>query len=266
MMTPLADAITRWIDEELARASLPPLLMLSGAQGIGKSSAMAALASRKDVRIAVLGLDDFYTTHAERKALAARLHPLCDTRGPPGTHDLGLLRDVLDVLLHSSPARRVRVPRFDKRSDERMSSDDWKELVARPDAILIEGWLMGALPDPQAATSAPVNALEAGEDPGGIWRGWQEEALAGAYAELWQLADGFLHLRAPSFEIVHRWRCQQEETTLCLEPGTLPQARRDWVDRFIQHYERITRRMLEGYVRQGTTLQVDKQRGLMQAG
>jgi len=265
MATPLADAIKRWVDDELARASSPPLLMLSGAQGIGKSSAMAALASRKDVQITVLGLDDFYKTLGERKALATGIHPLCETRGPPGTHDLGLLRDVVEDLLHGSPARRVRVPHFDKRSDERVSRQDWRELATRPDAILIEGWLMGALPDLQAAVSASVNALEANEDPDGVWRGWQEDALAGAYAELWKRADGFLHLRAPSFESVHRWRCQQEETTLGLEPGTLPQERREWVGRFIQHYERITRRMLEGHVRKGMTIQVDELRGLVQA-
>lgn len=265
MASPLADAIIRWVDGELARAASPPLLMLSGAQGIGKSSAMATLAARKDVRIAVLGLDDFYLTFAERKALATGIHPLCETRGPPGTHDLGLLRDVMDELLHGSPAQRVRVPRFDKRSDERTTREDWYTLAARPDAILIEGWLVGALPDPQAARSAPGNTLEARGDADGVWRGWQEEALADAYADLWTRSDGFLHLRAPSFEIVHRWRCQQEETTLGLEPGTLPQARRDWVTRFIQHYERITRRMLEGHVRKGMTIQVDELRGLIQA-
>lgn len=264
MTIPMADAITRWLDDELARASSPPVLMLSGAQGIGKSSAVAALAARRRVRIAVLGLDDFYMTLAERRALAARVHPLCETRGPPGTHDLGLLHDVLHDLLRGPSAHSVRVPRFDKISNERMPPEDWKELTSQPDAILIEGWLMGALPDPRAALSAPVNTLEAIEDPGGVWRGWQEDALASAYGDLWTLAYGFLHLRAPSFEIVRVWRCQQEETTLGLSPGTLPQERLDWVDRFIQHYERITRRMLGGEVRPGASIGVNDQRALMQ--
>ena len=119
---------------------------------------------------------------------------------------------------------------------------------------------MGALADPEAATSAPVNPLEAEDDAEGVWRGWQEEALAGAYARVWDRANAFLHLRAPTFECVLDWRRQQEETTLGLAPGALPPDRRAWVARFIQHYERITRRMIIGHIRPGAVVDVNKDR------
>ncbi len=266
MTTPLAGAIMNWVDVELARASSLPVLMLSGAQGIGKSSAMAALTARSDIRIVVLGLDDFYLTHKQRRTLADRVHPLCETRGPPGTHDLGLLVEILDALVHGPASRQVSIPRFDKRTDDRVPSTDWETVAAQPDAILIEGWLMGALSDPQATLSAPINALEASEDPQGVWRGWQEDALASDYAGLWDLAHAFVHLRAPCFEIVPVWRCQQEEVTLGLEPGTLPDARRAWVYRFVQHYERITRRILGGGARSGSVICLDEQRSLIRLG
>ncbi len=260
MMTPLARAIIDWVEGELARAASPPVLMVSGAQGIGKSTAMMALSGRTDVRVPVLGLDEFYLTRQEREALARDVHPLCETRGPPGTHDLVLLGDVLEQLLNGASGANVAVPRFDKRRDDRMAYEDWADVAARPDAIVLEGWLIGALGEPTSPHSDPVNSLEAAEDPDGIWRGWQERALAGDYARLWDRADAFLHLRAPSFSVIQRWRTQQEETTLGLSPGTLPPERRAWVARFIQHYERITRRMLQGQVRAGTVIAVDAER------
>ena len=266
MTTALAGAIMNWVDVELARASSLPVLMLSGAQGIGKSSAMAALTARSDIRIVVLGLDDFYLTHKQRRMLADGVHPLCETRGPPGTHDLALLGGTLDALAHGPASRLVSIPRFDKRTDDRVPTAHWQTVAAQPDAILLEGWLTGALSDPQAALSAPINALEADDDPEGVWRGWQEDALASEYAGFWDLADAFVHLRAPGFEIVPVWRCQQEEVTLGLEPGTLPDARRAWVYRFVQHYERVTRRMLSGGARSGSVMCLDEQRSLIRLG
>jgi D-glycerate 3-kinase len=262
-MTPLASAIVDWAEQQIAvAAGSPPVLMLSGAQGIGKSTAMAALRSHPRWRIAIIGLDDVYLTKADRIALATAVHPLCETRGPPGSHDFALLDSVLAALRDAGPSSQTPLPHFDKRVDDRAARATWPLFTGRPDAILMEGWLVGALPDPDAATAAPINPLEAQADPDGRWRAWQEAALAGRYAALWDQASAFMHLRAPSFDIVSTWRTQQEETTLGLAPGTLPPERRAWVARFIQHYERITRRMLSGACRPGTVLSVDAARAL----
>lgn len=249
-----------WIDTRIAEASAPPVLMISGAQGIGKSTVLRAIAARPQPRVAVLGIDDFYLPAKARQRLAREVHPLCATRGPPGTHDLTLLHECIAALQNAAAGQTVPVPRFSKPTDDRLPPDDWAGIPSRPDAIIVEGWLMGVLPDPAAPDLPPLNLLEAQEDREGIWRAWQEMALAGEYGRFWDCADAFLHLRAPSFSVVTEWRSQQEEGNLGLAPGSLPPERRAWVARFVQHYERLTRRVLAGHCHPGATLMLDKDR------
>ncbi|WP_416907398.1 MAG: kinase [Polymorphobacter sp.] len=254
--------LAAWVEAQVAAAARPPLLMVSGAQGLGKSTAIAALAAHPQLRIATLSLDDVYLTQAARQRLAASIHPLCATRGPPGTHDLALLADTLDAL---ASGHETAIPRFDKRLDDRAPKAEWPRAPAAPHAIVIEGWLMGVRPAP-APEPAPINALEAEEDPDGQWRGWQEAALQSGYAQLWDRADAFLHLDAPGFEVVPRWRLEQEATLLGTTPARLPPARRAWVARFVQHYERLTRRMLAGHRRPGAVIRLGPNRQLLADG
>ncbi len=256
----LAALVESWIDAQIAAADAPPILMISGAQGIGKSTVLRAIAARVAPRVAVLGIDDFYLPAAARHRQARDVHPLCATRGPPGTHDLALLHECIADLRETPSGRAVAVPRFSKPADDRLPRGDWSRIPARPDAIIVEGWLMGVAPDPAAPRQPPLNLLEAQEDADGIWRAWQESALAGAYSQLWDRADALLHLRAPSFAIVTQWRSEQEESNLGLAPGSLPPERQTWVARFVQHYERLTRRLLVGHCRPGAAILLNNAR------
>ncbi len=255
----LADALENWVRSNIAQSDAPPILMISGAQGIGKTTALHHLDRVFGGRLAMLGLDDFYLPHADRMALAEKVSDLFQVRGPPGTHDLPLLNTVIDQLLSADTDTLTPLPVFDKKIDDRLPASQWTAFAGRPDAIILEGWLIGALPDPQAATSAPLNRIEM-RDHDGAWRRWQEDALAGAYAELWDRGDAFFHIDAPAFEVVLGWRIQQEETTLGLTAGSLPEERRKWVEDFILYYERLTRRMIEGDKRPGERLRVDRNR------
>lgn len=256
IQTILAD----WVEIQIRAHPGVALLFVSGAQGIGKSTAIAHLQHQFDDRLAVLGLDDFYLTKREREALAERVHPLLDVRGPPGTHDIAFLCKTMDALQQADAASEIVLPKFDKRIDDRAPREGWTMFKGRPRAILVEGWCVGALPQQDAAMSAPLNAIEA-RDPTGAWRAFQEAQLAGAYADLWDRADGFFHLNAPSFEQVLDWRTQQEATTQGVAIEALPDEKTAWVGEFIQHYERLTRRMLEeGGRRSGYKLQVDAAR------
>lgn len=250
-----------WIRAQTRLHPGVPLLFISGAQGIGKSTALQAVAQAFDGRVAMLGIDDFYLTRSDREALARNVDPLFSVRGPPGTHDIPLLDRTIDALLSAGPDDQVRIPVFDKRIDDRLEQDKWTVFSGRPDAILLEGWCVGALPDPNAPSSPAMNAVEI-RDRAGTWRAYQEAQLAGSYRTLWDRADGFLHLCAPSFEQVLDWRTEQEETTLGLSSGTLPADRKAWVAEFIQHYERITRRLISGARRQGYALQVTSDRSV----
>jgi D-glycerate 3-kinase len=260
----LSHLLTRWVDGAIEQSESTPILMLSGAQGIGKSFAFNQLLRSNSRNIAVIGLDDVYHIRGTRQSLARTIHPLCETRGPPGTHDLDLLHRTIEALLAASAGDKTPLPRFDKPSDDRSPSAHWPIFTGRPDAIVIEGWMMGALYDGNAPKAAPMNAVEIYDDQG-VWRGWQETALKTQYAPLWSLADAFLHLCAPDFSAVLAWRLQQEESNLGLKPGSLPEARRAWVSTFIQHFERITRRMLCGQRTPGHAIDVDASRKILRA-
>ena len=162
--------------------------------------------------------------------------------------------ETLYTLKTARPGTEISLPRFSKRDDDR-AEPVVLTLESPPSLIILEGWLMGAAPDPSAPSDAPLNSIEA-EDPSGAWRQYQEEQLAGPYARLWDMADSFIHLDAPGFETVLSWRLQQEADNLGKAPGTLSEAETQWVERFIQHYERLTRRMLSGQRRDGHVIKV----------
>lgn len=258
---PVAAELSTWISRAIdaAPAGRAPVLFLSGPQGAGKSTALAAAISALPVPVAGASIDDFYLTRADRAALAREVSSLFAVRGPPGTHDLVLLRGVIDSLQAASGGSVTRLPVFDKLTDERMPENAWRLWEGRPAAIVIEGWLMGVLPDAASSAEAPINAVERHPEAPG-WLRHQEEVLAGAYAALWDLADGYFHIQAPGFECVRDWRLQQEAGLWTAKGSPMPAERRDWVDRFIQHYERLTRRMIAGGRRPGLEVRIDAAR------
>jgi len=244
---PLADVIAGWRREALR----PIVVGVCGAQGSGKSTlctVVAALLTERNWRTAVLGLDDLYLPKAQRAALAAAIHPLFRTRGPPGTHEVVLGLRVLDALTGDGPPGDVALPTFDKASDNRRPPDQWPHIKTPVDVVLFEGWCVGARPQASAALAAPINALEAEEDASGRWRASVEAALAGPYQTLFGRLDRLILLKAPSFDQVYAWRAEQEARLARRLEASPDPARRtmspDELHRFIMHYERLTRHIL----------------------
>ena len=240
---PLAGAIA----DKRAALGRPALIGVSGPQGCGKSTGCVLLSeifAREGLRCATVSLDDFYRTKAERAALAATIHPLFATRGPPGTHDVALGEATTARLL---AGESFAPPRFAKARDDRAPERDWPRFEGPADIVILEGWCVGAEPQPAEALATPVNALEREEDPQGVWRAYANAALE-HYARWFDTLDFRIHFRAPDFAIVKSWRLEQEQT-LRADRGdaagqsymTAPQ-----IDRFVQHYERWTRAMDEG--------------------
>ena len=229
-----------------AQLARPVLVGLCGPQGSGKSTAAASLRlllKELGLSAAVLSIDDVYLTRAERAALARTIHPLLATRGPPGTHDVRLLGSIVARLLGGES---LALPSFDKASDERRGLADWPWFEGPADVVVLEGWCVGALPQPPALLAAPVNALERDEDPAGVWRRFANDALA-EYQPVFGRIDLLIQLRPPDFETVAGWRAEQE-AKLRLQAAGRPDARvmtDGEIVRFVQHYERLTRRMLD---------------------
>ncbi len=189
-----------------ARAGHVPLIAIAGAQGSGKSTLAAGAA--KALSCAALSIDDAYLTRAERAEVANRVHPLFAVRGPPGTHDLGLLTTTLKRLRSAGPDGLTPLPAFDKLADDRRPSGAWPFFMGRPRAILLEGWCLGATPQSAEALAAPINALERDHDGDGRWRTASNTALGQAYRHLFSTFDAVLFLKAPGFDPVLRWRLE----------------------------------------------------------
>ena len=215
---------------------------VSGLQGTGKSTLAAQLvatAKARGLRAAALSLDDVYLDRPDRDRLAREVHPLLATRGPPGTHDLPLAIDVLDALRAGGA---TRLPAFDKRTDRRLPRAAWAH-TGRMDLVVFEGWCLGALAQDDAALRAPLNALERDEDHDGRWRRYCNAALAKNYPAVWQRIDRLLFLQPPGFDVVPGWRWEQECALARANPSA-PGRSRAQLDRFVQHFERISRELL----------------------
>ena len=211
---------------------------IGGGQGAGKSTLAALLVRAGELlgrRVLSLSLDDFYLTRAERSRLATAVHPLFATRGPPGTHDIARLLEVVRTL-KAGGTRPVAVPRFDKGADDRAGQTPVQGPV---DTIVLEGWCVGAPAAERGELTVPINALERDEDASGRWRRHINDALTGPYAALRQELDELIFLAVPDLEAVLRWRTEQEQE----RPPAQRMAAAD-LARFIAHYEHITRRMI----------------------
>lgn len=234
----------------------PPLIGVGGAQGCGKSFQCALFAKQSGLKVAHFSLDDVYLTLAEREQMAKALHPLFITRGPPGTHDLELARTLITQLSTAKENQETLIPKFDKAKDDRAPQSEWPVFKGRPELILIDGWCIPAAP-PVGMPTEPINPLEAIDDRHRIWRNHMLTPLATRYPIFFRLFDRTIYLQAPNFEIVRAWRAEQEKETLGRQLAGLEHA---MLDRFVQHYERITRAMLAGHHRADVTVLLDESR------
>lgn len=228
----------------IARSQRPYILGLSGLQGSGKSTLARVMKAQAEVRgwpTEVLSLDDFYYSRSDREVMAQQIHPLLRTRGVPGTHEIELLLSVLAALPHASDKLPVSWPRFDKGRDTRMPPSRWPRVTRPPKLVIVEGWALGLRPQPQSALEDPVNELERDEDPDGSWRHWVNKQLRG-YQPLWRKLDTLIVLQAPNWDVVHRWRSEQERELLARRaPLAMDEAT---MLRFLAHFERLSRHAL----------------------
>lgn len=227
----------------LVSGDAPPVIGINGAQGSGKSTlarlTAVALSRFHGLRAALLSLDDFYLTKAARNALAREIHPLCATRGVPGTHDVPLMARTFDALATAAPADRTALPAFDKLADDRLPQGEWPPFEGRPDLILFEGWCVGLRAEDVPAWTGPINELETQEDPEGKWFAWSLHALRRDYPAIWNRISFLVSFEVPDLETVIASRLKQEQGLP--DQGGRPRMDRAQIVRFVQHYERYTR-------------------------
>jgi D-glycerate 3-kinase len=239
------------------------LVAVNGAQGTGKSTLvlfLQAYLKTQGKRAAVLSIDDLYYSYAKRQQLAKDIHPLLQTRGIPGTHELVLGQSVINQLLAAKKGGSVLLPAFDKAKDDRKPEGQWSSVEGAVDVIFLEGWCVGATAMSPADLVLPINSLEVDEDAEQGWRSYMNEQLNSFYQPFFNQFDLLMMLKAPSFDCVRKWRALQEEKLARKMQGIKEQANKanngasnapmkglmdtNALNRFMMHYERLTIHML----------------------
>ena len=236
----------------------PLVVGINGAQGAGKATLYnlleVILTEGFGLKVTGFSIDDLYLTRAERDALAQSVHPLLKTRGVPGTHDVELGKALLSRLKQAGPDDLTRIPIFDKSTDERVPEQMWHEWHGSADVIIFDGWCVGGIAEPDEALLSPINELENLEDPEGVWRHYVNQKLATSYQELFGFLDMLVMLKVPDMQAVYDWRTVQEQklkdrASLLYDERAPSDPLRIMdgteITRFIAHYERLTRWMLD---------------------
>jgi len=241
---PLAACLAKQADDYRATR----IIGINGAQGSGKSTLCKLLQIVLEEgfakRVTTFSIDDIYLTHAERETRAEKIHPLLKTRGVPGTHDVGLGLQLLTDLRGIEAGESINIPVFDKSIDDRSPEEDFRQVTGPIDLVLFEGWCVGAKPQRDPALALPVNSLERLEDPDQVWRRYVNDQLKNDYKRLFREIDFLIMLEIPEISSVMEWRSKQERKLAKASPGGHKIMDSAALQRFIMHYERLTRAML----------------------
>jgi len=246
--------IARDIARRAMDANTTLLIGVQGCQGSGKStlSDFLKLILEDDFALttSVLSIDDFYLTKKERNKLAQEVHPLLETRGVPGTHDVKLALSTMDKLRTLSNGKTMPIPRFDKATDDRAKPNRWDVATGPINIIILEGWCVGLKPQEEHSLMDSVNTLESEEDHDGRWRRYVNSKLRTEYQDLFRQLQRLIVLSAPSFESVYQWRLKQERKLIekLTEQNTLDHSKTmapGEILRFISHYQRLTEHALK---------------------
>ena len=226
---------------------------IQGSQGSGKSTfadfLKTLLENEFNKQVLVISIDDFYLTKAERIELSNNIHPLFETRGVPGTHDIELLENVFQSIKNKKQGQPILVPTFNKATDDRHPTEHWQKIDKKVDVVILEGWCVGIDPQTEADLTRACNDLESTEDHDAIWRRYVNQQLTNGYSDLYNQLDFLISLLAPSFECVFEWRSLQEQKLIdkLSEQGgdTSKTLSPKQVKRFISHYQRLTEHAIQ---------------------
>jgi D-glycerate 3-kinase len=207
------------------------VLGIQGPQGGGKSTLAAALVrafGEVGARGVAVSIDDFYLTHDEQRALAARHpgNPCLQYRGYPGTHEVDLGTRVIDELVALGPGAEARVPVYDKSAHggrgDRAPREAWRPVTGPLDLLIVEGWMLGFSPVDEASLPPDLRA---------------PNALLAPYAAWHRRLDAFVSLQVSPIETVVRWRVDAERARRAQGETALgDEDARDYIERFVPAY------------------------------
>ena len=238
-----------WIAKK-AKNRKPFIVGLSGGQGTGKTtiSSIMSIILKKYFKLNIfkISIDDFYKTRKERFILSKKIHNLLKTRGVPGTHDTSIILDFLNKVKHKN-FKPLKLPKFNKATDDRFKKELWYSINKRPDVIIFEGWCIGARPQKNYQLKKHINSVEKLNDQNLIWRKYVNYQLKKNYRKLFNQLNCLLYLKAKNFNLLQKWRLKQERKLLTFskEYKNLKIMNKKEVINFMKTYERITENMFK---------------------
>lgn len=220
--------------------------LLAGSQGVGKTTLLKiikiVLEKYFNKKILSLALDDFYLDKKERDKLAKSFHPLLNTRGVPGTHNINFLLKI--VAKFDKSQYPLQLPIFDKLRDTRKKTK--KIIKHKCDILILEGWCVGCPPITNKYLLSNINSLEDKFDRSRNWRIYYNNYLKKHYSILFKQFDSLIFFKVPSFSHVYKWRLKQEN-----QLRKKNKYKRSFgmsgkeIANFIQYYEKISKWMLK---------------------
>ena len=239
-----AAPVALWIAAQCKRSAerAPLFVGLNGPQGAGKSTLAARVArglAAIGLRAAVVSVDDFYLTHAEQSALAARHpgDPTLEFRGYPGTHDVALGTATLTALA-AREVGEVLVPRYDKTAHggrgDRAPITAWQAALTPLDVVVFEGWMLGFQPVLDVPVHAPLHV------PNGLlgsYAPWLERLDVFIQLVVASAADPSEALESEALDQIVAWRIDAERARRAAGAAALTDAEaRDYIERFLPAY------------------------------
>lgn len=149
-----------------------------------------------------LSIDDYYWPSKQLEQ-SMQGNPWSVPRALPGSHDID---ELLESIFNWHKGGQLVAPRFDK-SLRNGRGDRVGTSISDPQVVLMEGWFLGATPNPSIETEI-VHPLSNEELE---WRSRAVDLLAD-YQKVWTLLDDLWHLRAVENDQSSRWKQEQLNT------------------------------------------------------
>jgi len=141
--------------------------------------------------------------------------------------------------------KKTKLPKFDKSIDDRLKKKYWFNVKERPEIVILEGWCVGAQPQPNSLIKNPINTLEKHEDQDLIWRKHVNEKLKREYKFFFAMIDYYIFMKIPNFNMVFKWRLLQENKLRKKSQFRKKIMSYNEIKHFIMFYQRITLQMIK---------------------
>ncbi len=238
-----------WISNKTNKKK-PYFVGLAGGQGTGKTTISSLikiiLTKYFNLKVFRISIDDFYKTRQERISLSKKIHPMLLTRGVPGTHDINMMLSFFQKV-KSKKFKRLKLPTFNKATDDRFDKKKWYNLKNKPDVIIFEGWCVGAKSEKNKSLKKTINSMEKAKDQKQIWRKYVNDQLKLKYKKLYSQLNCLIYLKAKNFSLLQKWRLKQERKLWINNKKnfSLKIMSKGDVINFMQTYQRITQNMFK---------------------